>query len=316
VFFVTLLPQYLGLLKSPMLMLIPVLLSTITEVLVVGYYLTTVQLPRSALLQSGQLILGAPAIMGYRILLTLAGVVVALLFSVFPALPTGRSILRDVTSQRFFTIADIYMLISLRGASERYVLPPGLDKAIMDLQRDSIGLSANAHQLIAMTPFEPSPRGTFPQAKWKELLVLMDNLGTCLAVSNARFSDVLAAAPELEVSKLLLHSDADKYFRTVTATLFSLGNSYNLWQPLPPVLPSPMKAHLDTQKGLYEFRHILAHEAAMSEDAVAQFGAYLVTNAIMTHLLERILQTTGELIGVSGYKSYLRTHMRHEQKND
>ncbi|ORY84974.1 hypothetical protein BCR37DRAFT_377938 [Protomyces lactucae-debilis] len=309
VFFITLFPQCLLLMAQPQLMLLPVLLSAITGELVVGYYLTTVNLPRATLERSGQIVLGAPAIMGYRILLTLAGVVIALIFSVFPALPTGRTLLRDVTSQRFFTIADLYMLTSLRGAGNRYILPNGIEKAIGDLQKDGIGLSANAHQLVMMTKFEPSPRGTFPQGKWNELITLIDNLNTCLAVSNARFSDVLAAAPELEVSKLLLHSDSDKYFRVVTSILFALGNSYNLWQPLPPVLPSPMKAHLDTQKGMYKFRHIVAREAA-TDDAVAQFGAYLVTNAMMTHLLERILRLTGELIGVSGYKSYLQSHKR------
>lgn len=313
VFFVSVLPQFYLLQTNPKAYLLPVLLSVITEDLVVGYQVMTDKLGIATVERSGQQYLQPPALMGYRILLTLAGIVIALFFTLCPALPTAKNLLRDNVAKHFFISADLYMLVAVRGAADRFDLPPAIDKAILQKQTETLISSATSQDLLGLTKFEPSPRGTMPVAAWTNLLTLIDNFNTALAVSNALFTRIEEsdALRHIDMSKVAIHSARDEFFRVVSATLLALGNSFNLWQPLAPMLRSPVAAHTKTQTRLYEIGQLI-HESKTGEsvttETITALGAHSIANAMMARYLEEIMDQASDLIGHSGFKTYLSAH--------
>lgn len=318
VFALTVLPQLYLQAKNPKVYLLPTLLSVITEVLVVGNNIMTDKLGVARVEVSGQMYLMAPALMGFRILLTLAGVVIAAFFSVFPSLPVARQHLRDQVSKRCFVLADTYMLCAMRGAGAKYELPPGLDKAIIQKRTESLALSNASHESLGVTKFEPSLRGSFPAQEWSKLLTLFDNFATSLAILNNVYT--LAATEssvhEMDLDALMLHKSGEKYFHVVTVSLFALGNSINLWQPLPPSLPSVIDAHYEMQERLRQIGVILRRkeqEESYHDDILTHLGAYIMTNAMMSKFLEEILAQVSVLVGTSGFTTYMASHLKNEK---
>ncbi|BFZ53547.1 hypothetical protein PYCC9005_000572 [Savitreella phatthalungensis] len=114
VFFVVVWALHYIMLGNRQLFLIPMLLTYITMILIIGYELLDRVLGREAIERSGQKFLSAPKLMGWRILLTLAGVVVAIIFSVFPSLPTSRDGLREMCSNWLRSLLDTHALSSVR----------------------------------------------------------------------------------------------------------------------------------------------------------------------------------------------------------
>lgn len=314
VYFLAAIPQYYLAQIKPQSATLPVLLSQITGILVVGNKVMTDKIGIAALATSGQVYLAPPALMGYRILLTIAGCVIAFWFSIFPSLPTARNIIRQSMAKSFFVCADLYMLCSLRGASERYELPIGMEKAFSSKVMEYLALSNKSHELIGVTKFEPSFQGRFPTGEWGKMLTLVDNFVTALSVSNNLFTRIVETDQlhEVDVDRVFALKTSQENFRVATATLYALGNAVNLWQPLPPILASPMQAHLNTQKELDKIGRILEQEGNrhFESETITYFAAYVVANAEMSRSLEGLTQQAAVLIGHSGIKTYLESHRK------
>lgn len=314
VFFLFALPQYYLAQVKPEAAFLPVLLSQITGILVAGNKIMIDKIGTAALAASGQVYLAPPALMGYRILLTIAGCVIAFWFSIFPSLPTARNIIRQSMAKSFFVCADLYMLCSLRGASERFVLPNGMEKAVSSKVMEYLALSNKSHELIGVTKFEPSFQGRFPTSEWGKMLTLVDNFVTALSVSNNLFTRIVETDTlhEVDLDKVFALQTSRENFRVATATLYALGNAVSLWQPLPPILASPMQAHLNTQKELAKIGRILEQEGSqrLESEKMTYFGAYVVANAEMSRCLEDVTQQAAVLIGQSGVKMYLESHRK------
>lgn len=316
VFFVTVVPLFFVVQLNPLLFL-PVLLCAITEVLIVGYKLTADTLGLETLASSGQEYLESPALMGYRILMTLAGIVVAFIFSIFPSLPTARSLLREDLAKHFVGSADMYQLQSLRTIGQKFELPPDLrlDKAVAQKQVELMRVSATTREYTGMTAFELSPRGVFPVNEWKRVLGSLDNLDTTLAVNNALYTQIRQADPEdaMGVSRVFVNLTSEQFFRLVLATLFSLGGSIARWRPLPPILTSPVEAHIKKQKALADAAKSYRQSRTATDlnpDVITHFGAYMVSNAILARCLEELVKDTEALVGQSKLQRFLLSHKR------
>ncbi|CCX35403.1 Putative uncharacterized protein [Taphrina deformans PYCC 5710] len=318
-FFLTLLVPFYFFQLDPKKNLLPVLLTVITEDLVVGYELQKDKLGVAAIERSGQAYLAPPALMGYRILLTLAGVVIALLFSIFPSLPTARNLLRDNVAKHFFLISDMYLLCSVRRTADRFDLPKDIDKAITKKQAESLALSAAATDLIGLTGFEPSPRGVFPRDEWSKFLLLFNNFNTALAVSNALFTRLEQGGQQynlLRESDSDLAATADEYSRVAAATVLAIGNALFVWQPISPTLRSPVVAHQAVLQRLSDLSSTITAQrerGLLSADTVTHFGAHRIVSALMSKYLEDLLKQTTVLVGESGFRSYLTAHRKEEK---
>lgn len=310
VFFVSVLPFYYVVQLSP-LFLLPVLFTIITEVLIVGYKLTADTLGKTALEASGQVYLETPVLMGYRILLTLAGLVITFVFSIIPALPTARGYMRQDFAKHLYTTAEVYQLCSLRTTEEKYELPAGLDDALKQKQMQALRLSAVTTEYTGLTKFEFSPRGVFPISQWKRLLLLLDNLDAALAVSNHLFTVIRAKDPErkLKFNTLLLHPTSERFSRLVTATLYALGSSINRWEPIPPIFDSAVESHIAKQRMLAAAADSIGFDN-LDLDVVTHFSAYMVSTAILARCLENLVHETEVLVGASRLKMYLVDHKR------
>lgn len=205
------------------------------------------------------------------------------------------------------------MLISVRAASKKLEIPAGLDKAIAQKQMESLALSAASNDFLQVSVFELSPRGVFPAKEWSNLLTLLNNFNAALAVANNLFgklSDSTAILGE-DMSESLLQKTNEHGFRVSTSSLLAVANSINLWQTLPPVLPSPLQNHLETIRQVREMSFDLHQQLkagnsdAVNLDAITYLSAYMITTAIMAKYLEDIVTSGISLVGVSGFKTYI-----------
>lgn len=249
--------------------------------------------------------------------MTLAGLVIVAFFSLFPALPTARTLLRESVVKHLFCAADTYLLTSVRGASHKFELPEGLDKAILQKQTESLAVSSASHDYAGVTIFEPSPRGKFPLGTWNRLLTLLDNFNTALAVSNGLFTRLTASSTPHDnsaVERIGNSISDDRVVRVTASSLLAMANALNTWQPLPPLLTSPIQTHLSINKQLHEIGNALRRneivETPRNPDMITYFYAHQIASAILSKYLEDSLECCGELVGVSGFKTYLTAHQK------
>lgn len=273
VFFVFAWPQWYFVVKNRAIFTLPVLLSLITMVLIVGYELLAAKLGQSVLTRSGQPYLSAPHLMGWRILLTVAGVVAALIFTIFPMMPTARDAIRDITAKWLHASLDKFSLTAVRMlevADASDAMHAGqssntsndtIDEAMRQVTMQMLQLSQNAHMFLPMTKLEPSMHGKFPLAKWTRLVTVLDNLVVASAVSSNLLRKIAedgreGATPKQRLRRQILLGNGptthagSKYFRTVNVIFYCLAEAIGQYRPLPPGLPSPMRAHIEAQDAI------------------------------------------------------------------
>ncbi|BFZ59210.1 hypothetical protein YB2330_000214 [Saitoella coloradoensis] len=244
-YFLSLIPQFYVQIKNPVLYFLPTLMSMITEALIVGYELAEMKLGRAALSAGGQIYLSIPALFGYRVLLTVAGVVVSFVFTIFPSLITGRRLVRDELAQSCLFAGDLYSLVHTKVAAEAAgVQPRELNKRIRTARAKLAGLAASQQQLMSFTAYEPVLRGRWPRERYMNIQKHMLIMTGLLATMDLQI-DAFTEDDEKLLAELLDKPSFRVFYETVLSTFHHVSISLALGRPLPPFMRSPVQVMRD-----------------------------------------------------------------------
>lgn len=323
--FLLLIPQFTVAQLRPQVGFLTILLSSITMVLVVGFDVGQQKLGDTAFnVPTGAMPMSPPVAMGFRILLTVAGVVISLFFTVCPPLPTSRSILRQDMSRCMYVMLDLLMHQSSRAIGMSHMLSQtgkvdgdpcfaANEATSRALQTRLLMMTAMAKPSLVFAKLEPSLRGKYPHEKWAELLDSVELLVGSVLVWSEAIGKILAAGSSTTPmgADLIRQSFArnKRLIRNLSITLDAYGSSLGQWRPLAAHLQSLSAIHLETSRDLIsslvtKYGHKLSDNFTSSRD-VARFR-YLV---LATALFIDSLETVGRRIAaLTGEHSYLRYH--------
>jgi hypothetical protein len=154
-----------------------VVVSYTTFLLVIGYALEATKLGVPDLETTGQLYYPVYKLAPYRILVTLIGVALAFIFTIFPYPLTAREFLRQDIAREFQLLSKMYSLTQTRMSavvlSDGTKEPVGLQTILEKVGYKSMALMNRCVQNLENSKWEPSLRVRFPFETYAKLLTSM-----------------------------------------------------------------------------------------------------------------------------------------------
>ncbi|KAL7269567.1 hypothetical protein RUND412_007759 [Rhizina undulata] len=181
---ITIALQFYFVLKFPATIQIT-LTGLITEIMIIGYEVQVRKLGPVRSAASGQPVLDIDHIGPQRLLLTLAGVVIAYIFTIFPFPVTTRSLIRRSVSTSLHLMSQTYAstttLLHARLKADTTAEEAAQKATTKQLTKGYI-LYEQLRANILFTHFEPSLRGPFPRDQYERIINASQNIAGYLAM--------------------------------------------------------------------------------------------------------------------------------------
>ncbi|RPB03301.1 hypothetical protein L873DRAFT_1731742 [Choiromyces venosus 120613-1] len=274
-----------------------------THIIIICYELQVRKIGDEVSTRSGQPVLSIDKIGPYRLLVTLGGLCVAMIFTILPYPTTTRSLIRSSVSSSLFLLARTYstvlslLQIRIHGATgdESNKNSPGrrYEKARAKLLTESFLANDFLRTQIEFTKYEPSLRGRFPREQYDGIIDGVRNITSYLSIisyASKTFSDGGEWAEDLSA----LLRNVDTQMHQITSLLCLLSASLASGNPLPPILslPEPFRLAraMEERDGGVRLDHLV-------EPGFVAFAVVQVAVGVMRDDLVRVIGMVEELVG-------------------
>ncbi|PWW80177.1 hypothetical protein C7212DRAFT_273804 [Tuber magnatum] len=279
------------------------LTALVTHIIIICYELQVRKIGDEASTRSGQPILSINEIGPHRLLVTLGGLCVAMIFTILPYPTTTRSLIRSSVSSSLFLLARTYSttfsLLQLRihgtAGDESNKNSPGrrYEKTHVKLLIESFLANDFLRTQIEFTMYEPSLRGRFPREQYDGIIEGVRNITNYLSIiSYASKTFAIGGEWADELSTLLRNVDTQMH--QITSLLCLLSASLASGNPLPPILSLPEQFRLaramEERDGGVKLDHLV-------EPGFVAFAVVQVAIGVMRDDLVRVIGMVEELVG-------------------
>ncbi|CAZ85468.1 unnamed protein product [Tuber melanosporum] len=279
------------------------LTALVTHIIIVCYELQVRKIGNEVSARGGQPVLSINEIGPHRLLVTIGGLCVAMIFTIFPYPTTTRSLIRTSVSSSLFLLARTYSitlsLLQLRihgtAGDESDKNSPGrrYEKARVKLLTESFLANDSLRSQIEFTGYEPSLRGRFPREQYDGVLEGVRNITSYLSIiSYASRTFSMGGEWAEDLSTLL--RNVDTQMDKITSLLCLLSASLASGNPLPPSLslPAPFRLAraMEERDGGVRLDHLV-------EPGFVAFAVVQVAIGVMRDDLVRVIGMVEELVG-------------------
>ena len=303
-FFIAVMSMYYPSLRNPMYSGFT-LIGAVTLALLIGYELESERIGQAAVEATGQPYYSPYILSWIRLLIVVAGLIIAYFWTMFPYPVLEQTELRQELSKALFTLAQLHMQTyfavnaRMQGRVETGdVTAEMLDDESVAVSRTLIATTGQLRVLLGNTRYQIQVGGRFPHETYAKLIDTVDSLfrSTTLVYYSSRAFAKLADTRSAWLDELRRTMSANETNELQTVSALSLcASAVANKQPLPPYIDAP-----DVSELLKPLRNspmeLLGTQHAL-EPGYAALGVLHVSSMVVTADLRRVVELTADLVG-------------------
>ncbi|MCJ1401597.1 hypothetical protein MMC11_004813 [Xylographa trunciseda] len=297
---------------------ITVLLSILTQILILGYELQVKKIGIAAAEATGQVYYPLYLLAPYRLATVAGGCAVAFFWTFFPYPITARSTLRRQLGESLYLLANYYscvhttirMRVEGTGGDREDKMSPcrRLEKARDQILAKELALFAQLRLNSASTTFEPKFGGKFPKGQYDTIIKETQNIlnyMTLIAYATRTYDKDVQPLGERKWA-----NDFGRVLRSihvtteeVTSLISLLSASVTNSSPLPPYLKAPSSYQLSLK--MREIDPDILSINHITEPGYAAFAVTQVASTLINDDLDKLLTNIKDLVGETDFNFHI-----------
>ncbi|MCJ1389451.1 hypothetical protein MMC18_002308 [Xylographa bjoerkii] len=295
-----------------------VMISMVTQVLILGYELQVQKVGIAAAETTGQAYYQLYLLAPYRLACVTGGCAVAFFWTFFPFPITASSTLRRQLGESLYLLANYYscvhttirMRVEGAGGNLEDKMSPcrRLEKARNQILNKELALFAQLRQHSDATSFEPTLGGKFPKGRYDTIINEVQNILNYMSLISYATRNYGQGVDTLGERKWVkdfarVLSSIHVTSQEVTSLLSLLSASVTNSSPLPPYLKVPSAYEIsvkmkEVDADILSINHI-------AEPGYAAFAVTQVASSLINDDLNKLLANVKELVGETDFSFHI-----------